>query len=671
MDMAYIQFIRAFVELKPRFPFWDRILKYTLIGRGVTLLVVLAIYYIDFNEPLSDQIMASSFVFEYLFIFLPFAIFLIRTRVKANYYLIAGMIVLIITVFVNALFIGLGRPDIYLMFSHIGIGTEVTLFTFGLGYRLLRLRKKQEEAKRVKAMGELKDEFFTNITHEFRTPLTIIQGTVDYLGTAISSPNKNEKIEALGDISHNNEKLLYLVNQILDLSKASAGYIQLEKKRGDIISFLRYITESFETLASFKGVIVQFNSSLESFELDYDEFRIQQVIANLPTNAVKFTPEKGSVNVFADISKKEPETLIIKVKDTGIGIPEDKLPHIFERFYQVGDTRSGFKAGTGVGLALVKELLKLMNGQIEVQSIAGKGTIFTIMLPVEQAAEERHLKNNHQKISAPDIAKEPETNIDQQEVLTLTEEEKPILLIVEDSKGVIKYLNRFLRDQYQIEMAFDGQKGVEKAFEIIPDIIITDIMMPEKDGIELCEELTNDSRTSHIPKVVLTAKTGREDKIRAYKAGANSHLTKPFDKEELDSIFSNMLKLRANIQAHYKDQALDQDALPEKGDIESEFLSQIKHTIEENIAEEGFGINELADKLFMSRVQLYRKLKALIGRTPSEYLTAYRMTRAKSLIEKTDMSIGDVAFSVGYGDPSHFTKVFQRVHGVKPSEVRK
>ncbi|MCB0854730.1 MAG: response regulator, partial [Bacteroidetes bacterium] len=412
---------------------------------------------------------------------------------------------------------------------------------------LAKEKNKLDQANaRLREMDAFKSRFFTNISHEFRTPLTVIKGINQQI------QKQPEKWQDRGHelIEQNSNQLLNLINQILELRKLESGSLTFTLIHGNIIPHLQYIAESFHSLAENKNIEIHFQSEEPEMNMDYDPEKITRIIANLIANAIKFTPDEGKV--FLHVKELPKEGLLeIKIEDTGVGIPSEKLPYIFDRFYQAesDNTRSG--EGTGIGLALVKELVSLLEGEIFVNSTPDKGTIFTIHLPVK-----RSLAGSDPSQTNSQIISENLHSISPFPVWASTgfdpENDRPSLLIVEDNPSLVEYLTSCLEDLYQIDVARNGQEGIDKALEVIPDLIISDVMMPLKDGLEVCNTLKKDPRTSHIPIILLTAKADIESRLAGFTYGANAYLTKPFNQQELLIRMKNLLDERLNLQARYQ-----------------------------------------------------------------------------------------------------------------------
>jgi len=454
--------------------------------------------------------------------------------------------------------------------------------------------------------------------------------------------------------------LLKLVNQMLDLSKLESGHLPVKMIRGDIVAYLHYLTESFHSYTDSKDILLTFCADFSDEDVDYDPEKLQNIMSNLLSNAIKFTPAGGEIEVA--VHKAGPE-IVIRVTDTGPGIPREHLPHIFDRFYQVEDTGSRYD-GSGIGLALVKELVRLLGGSISVESPPGKGAGFCIQLPISRGAS---------PASTPLLSSPVEAFATPlPELQVPLPGERDTVLLVEDNADVMTYLSAVLAESYQVLTARNGQEGIDKALEYIPDIIVSDVMMPVKTGFELCKALKSDDRSSHIPIVLLTAKADHEAKIAGLTYGADVYLSKPFNQEELQLQLKKLVALRRQLQEHY--QALGQQQ-PENSitplSLNDRFLQKILHIIESNISDEDFDMPKLCALLNMSRSNLFRKIKALTGESATGFIRSVRLNKARELLLNTDMNVTEVCFATGFSSPNYFSRVFQEVFGMAPSEVRR
>ena len=521
---------------------------------------------------------------------------------------------------------------------------------------------KQVEAARLKDLDETKTKLLTNITHEFRTPLTIILG----MAKLLKEKPDEWLIKGTEKITRNGIALLHLVNDLLDLAKLEAGAMPVISLQQDIIKQLRFLTESFSSVALDKSIDLQFNPHTKEFLMDFDADKLLQIVSNLLSNALKFTQNNGTVILSTENSINQ-HSFSILVKDNGRGISPEYLPQIFDRFYRVENPLLQSQSGSGLGLALTRELIKLMNGSINVESKLGSGTCFTITLPVTNNAP---LK---EKISDSEIIDYFEnTNHEHSSIHIHHTDNSPVLLIVEDNNDLTEYLYETLATDYQIKIASNGKSGLELAVEIIPDIIISDVMMPVMDGISMLEQLKKDIRTSHIPVIMLTAKADITSKLTGLAKGADEYLPKPFHEKELRIRLKNLIEMRQRLQEHFASMTPADSHLRDKSlIIENEFIRKVRSHMEDNIANEEFDIQNLCHEIAMSRAQLYRKFKALTGKSVFEYLRILRLHRAKELLLTSDLNITQVCFDVGFNNLSHFSRIFNEEFGKKSSDFRK
>ncbi len=613
----------------------------------------------------------------------------------------------------------------YLLYALVLAGIAFGVFLF-IKRRLElknQLRLEHQEAERLKELDVFKSRLYTNLTHEFRTPLTVILGMAEEgkmeigkLGNWENEDTKERRqlisnflISNFNLIERNGQNLLHLVNQLLDLSKLEDRSFKLNLRHGDIVAFLRYVTESFQSLANSRNLSLRFFTTLEKLEMDFDPEQVQQVVSNLLSNALKFTPSGGEIKV--EIRKLEIgqptnfpiSQFLISVSDTGIGIPEADLPHVFDRFYQVDGSSTRAGEGTGIGLAHALELVKLMDGEIRVESSTsplgdrGAGTTFTVRLPVAHSPVTQPLTPKGEPNSFLPLTPKGEPNPSTSAELFTTElpqlgsplgvkgKENPQILLIEDNPDVVTYLRTILQDSYEISIAYNGRIGIEKALELIPDLIISDVMMPEKDGYQVLDALKHDERTSHIPILLLTAKADASSKIAGLRRGADAYMPKPFQKAELLATLEMMLENKRRLAAHFskkydfaqnlsKAEDGEKTGLPPDAEtvlVEDAFLQKLRQIVEANYADEAFALPQLCNTLSMSRSQLFRKLKALTDVSPSDFIRNYRMAQAKLLLETTQLAVKEVAWQVGFKEVSHFSKTFLETYGISPSAVRK
>lgn len=564
-----------------------------------------------------------------------------------------------------------------LLYLLIILGIIYTLYHFQLRRRLAAA-----EAQRLQELDTVKTRLYTNITHEFRTPLTVISGMADQV---LEDP-ANWFREGLSMIKRNSQHLLGLVNQMLDLSKLESGRLPVNMVQDDIVKFFKYLTESYHSYAETKDIRLHLLPEVEELFMDFDPEKVQTIVGNLVSNAIKFTSVGGDVYITIE-GERQPEvdgqvkgepgnvsvindqsSIIIKVKDNGIGIPEEQLPLIFDRFYQADNSSTREGEGTGIGLALTREMVKLLGGRITVMSQIGKGTAFTVVLPVTRTADKEktsvHRQNNWDTQANEALAITPEA------ATAAAGTSLPLALLIEDNQDVLQYLAACLHGQYRLEMAENGQKGIEQAIELVPDIIISDVMMPEKDGFEVVKTLKQDERTSHIPIILLTAKADMESRLEGLEQGADAYLAKPFHKKELEVRLRKLIEIRQQLQGHYR--TLDPVKLGtgSKTDREVTFLNKVREALEARLSDEDYGIQELCADLAVSRTQLHRKLKALTGKSTSHVIRTIRLRKAMELLETSNLNVSEVGYAVGFTNRSHFTTVFKEEFGEAPSHFR-
>jgi signal transduction histidine kinase/DNA-binding response OmpR family regulator/ligand-binding sensor domain-containing protein len=527
----------------------------------------------------------------------------------------------------------------------------------GLLYALYRFQLTQQlrraEALRLQELDSLKTRFFTNITHELRTPLTIILGIATQLKTTTRQSLKDKG----GLIHRNGQHLLDLINQILDLSKLEAGKLPVQFLHGDVLVYLNYLLESFHSMASAKQIRLHFLPDVTELWMDYDANKTKQIISNLLSNALKHTPAGG--DIYLQVKQAE-ETVIFVVRDTGSGIAAKDLPHIFERFYQA----DAHGVGTGIGLSFTRELVHLLNGTIVVDTQVGKGTNIEVELPIGKAEGVPLAQPLGQPM--PELPANTQTLIEENRAT-----DRPLLLIVEDNVDVRNFLTESLRNTYQLIVAENGAIGIEKAQTHIPDLIISDVMMPEKDGFELCETLKKDKRTSHIPVILLTAKADVESRIEGLEQGADAYLAKPFEEAELAVRIRKLLELREALQTRYQDADFWEKKPTKPSHTEDAFVLRVRTLVEKNLEDSSFGIPQLCHQLGISRVHLHRKLKALTNQSTSHFIRRIRLQKAHELLRTSDLNVSEIAYEVGFADPTYFSRLYRETFGESPSQHRK
>lgn len=521
----------------------------------------------------------------------------------------------------------------------------------------LALQLKETEAQNLRELDQLKSRFFANISHEFRTPLTLIMSPIKRF---LSGDFKGDPTTYYHTIHRNAERLLQLVNQLLDLSRLESGRMVLKQEPGNLTQFIKGVAYSFLSLAETKHIHYQIEIPGPDIYAAFDQDKLLKIISNLITNAIKFTPEEGKVRVEVLISEG-PRNLFITVVDTGIGIPEEQLPYIFDRFYRV---ESNAQPGTGIGLALTKELVSLHGGEISVQSVEGFGTTFNIQIPIEKVSQQTVSK---EKALAPEeILPEEEKPL----VIADGNKEKPLVLVVEDNTEVRELVVSCMSDLYRIIEAEEGKTGLNMAKTEIPDLIISDVMMPVMDGIEMLRKLKSQKETSHIPVMMLTAKAEHEDRLEGLESGAEAYMPKPFDPKELLIRSRNLIDQRLKLQAKYATAVYLKPKDVAVNSADEKFLQRVIDVIEEYMGDEAFSIEDLGREVGMSRSQLHRKLKAMTGKSASLFLRSMRLQRAMDLLKQGGGTAAEIAYTVGFSSPAYFTRCFREQFGQTPGEVK-
>ncbi len=546
-------------------------------------------------------------------------------------------------------------------------------------YELNRIRLKDQlkmnqfEAKTLKELDQMRSNFFANVSHEFRTPLTLIHGQIESLRTEIGDQRQTKKLDMA---MRHARRLQQLINQLLDVAKMEAGKMPVRAQRADIVPFLRKLFASFESLAKQKRLGTRFYAQHERIDVYYEAEKLEKIFINLVANAFKFTPEGGdvSVSVRAPIIEEKKEWVEIEIRDSGIGIAEDHLPHIFDRFYQVesGDTRQ--YEGTGIGLALAKELVELHCGEIRVTSKIGLGTVFKVRLPLgrEHFSDDQLVGAMIAEANPPaELAGESPSPA---ELVPVREKDTPhrrIILIVEDHPDMRQYIRENLQEAYTLAEAVDGEQGFEMAKDLIPDLIISDVMMPNVDGYDLARQIRAHELTSHIPIIMLTAKAAEDEKLEGLETGVDAYLTKPFSIRELQVRVRKLIELRRQLLQTQKQPLKITASEIVVTPVDERFLKRLQKIVEENLEDEAFQVSELCLKIGVGERQLYRKLHALLGCTPAAYIRQIRLDRAKQLLEKGAGTVSEITFMVGYANTSAFARAFREAFGKAPSAFLK
>jgi len=530
----------------------------------------------------------------------------------------------------------------------------------------------ETQATQLKELDKMKSNFFANISHEFRTPLTLLLSPLE---RALSNENGWKTDRNITEMMFRNAKRLQtLINQLLDLSKLESGQMKLFLSEGDIIQFVKVIVASFESLAQSKNIIFHYRIPETPYSCFYDSDKLEIILNNLLSNAFKFTLEGGKVDLALDIDQKNKEEYLkFTVSDTGKGIPEPAIPKIFDRFYQADASSSREFEGSGIGLSLTKELVILMNGNISVQSKEGAGSTFTLEIPAitdpgQDLVFAKELKNNPILHESGNGVHESFRNSGTSQNEKEDRDALPLILLVEDNIDLSAYLTGILDKNFRIITAFNGKQGLELALENIPDLILSDMMMPEMDGFELCTKIRSQETTSHIPFVLLTARAAIEDRLEGFELGADEYLTKPFNVNELHVRINNLLEQRRNLRERFGREIKIQPKDITVTSLDERFLQKVIAKMEEKISDSSFSVETFSMEIGMSRKNFHRKLVALIDQTPNEFIRIFRLKRAAQLFEQKAGNVSEIAYQVGFQNLSYFTKCFKEQFGVAPNE---
>jgi signal transduction histidine kinase/DNA-binding response OmpR family regulator len=542
----------------------------------------------------------------------------------------------------------------------------------------------QEKTTQLEKLNNKKLQFFTNISHEFRTPLTLIINPLeDILRTKNLSPDIYNKLKT---IHKSSDRLSRLINELMDFNKLQFNKIFLQVKKIEVVAFTKEIIDYFKEEAATRKITIQFEPAVDELEDWLDPQMVEKIIFNIISNAFKFTPDNGTITISIDRLDAEKSLLIddnvtpsfaITIKDTGSGIRKKDLKRIFDRFYQVNNVNKVYYGSTGIGLEVVKEFVELHKGKIEVESELGEGTKFTVIFPLgksfynkNEIINEKHkLENNKNKLLF-------ETQISHANGSGFTEETKEevakpyTVLIVEDNTELRNYLKQELSKTYKILVAENGKKGYELAVQKLPDLIITDVIMPVMDGLQMCKNIKADLKTSHIPLLMLSAKAMVQDRLEGIDSGADIYLSKPF---ELDILKSSLAQLITSRQIMFKKfyTGITKLGKEKTTSLDNEFIQKVLHYINENISDSQMSVELLSSKIFLSRSQLYRKIKTLTGVSANEFVRNVRLEKAKQLIEQGNSNINEISYKVGFTSPSYFTKCYKIKYGHLPTQEKK
>ncbi len=543
----------------------------------------------------------------------------------------------------------------------------LTIVAFALIFLWYALRMRLQAYRVLRQMERVRMTFFTNITHEFRTPLTVILGLVEQMQQKQMAGGE-EQSRYLDAIQRQGNSLLELVNQLLDMSKLMAKADRKHWYRGNIIAYIRMMLESYRDYAASSRISILFQPEQSELEIDFVPEYFEKILRNLLSNALKFTEADGTIVVRTRVVKKRFELV---VADNGRGISEEDLPHIFDTFYQGANSEG--KKGTGLGLPFVKQMVESMEGEITAANQRPHGMIFTLTIPMERPEEQpipwtyAEAQKQAAYVEPTSFAEEPMPDGE-----ATDPDAFPSVLIVEDSPDISLYISSLLKEKYTLFFAANGKDGFEKAKQCMPDLIITDLMMPGMDGYALCDEIRREEVTNHIPIIIVTAKSEPEDRIRSVKKGADAYLMKPFHAEELLANIERLLEQRRMLRKKYGAALREGTEASIKLTIgERNFMNKLTRMVHAHIEEKTLNADFLADHLCMSRTQLDRKVRAIAGYTTTGFILQLRMEKAKRLLASTEQAVGDIAMTCGFEDTSYFTRVFKQANKMTPSQYRK
>jgi len=522
-----------------------------------------------------------------------------------------------------------------------------------------QIEQERREARQLHELDLMKIRFLTNISHEFRTPLSLILAPTEKI--LKEAENDKQKLQ-FQMINRNARRLLNLVNQLLDFRKIEVEGMELNPSEGNIIKFIKEAVNSFNELSHNKSILLSFKSNVECLFVTFDMDKLEKILFNLLSNAFKFTPEGGAITVKViceeNQDQKNAKNLIIIVKDTGIGIPKENQLQVFERFYthEVPDTL--VNQGSGIGLSITKEFVRLHGGQISLESSPGNGSSFKISLPVK-------VLENRQEESLAELL-EPATITKGEAGLSVVSN-KLTLLLIEDNDDFRSYLKSSLGEYFEVDEAKNGNEGWKKALATMPSLIVSDLMMPVMNGIDLCKKIKNDSRTAHIPFILLTAFSGQEQKLEGLQIGANDYVTKPFNFDLLLSRINNLIKQNQLLQQTYEKKVSVKTSQAEITSMDEKFIKKVMEIVEHNFSDPDFSVEFLSKEMGMSRVHLYNKLSTITGKTPIEFIRYMRLQRSLQYLDKSQLSVSEVAYKVGFNSAKTFTKYFKAEFNMIPS----
>jgi signal transduction histidine kinase/DNA-binding response OmpR family regulator len=540
-------------------------------------------------------------------------------------------------------------------------------------YLIAQTKKTRMLLKRELEINGLKSRFYANLTHEFRSPLTLILGPIEEM---MARGESLQMRHYLTPMRKNAQRLLELVNELLELSRIESGKLRLSLTRTDILAVVRGVVMSFESLAAMKHMRLAVITGEYPEDIFVDRDKIEKILSNLLSNALKFTPEKGSITVdVRRTSGHDPalaECLEILVKDNGSGIAQAEQEHIFDRYFQVENNEGRKQDGYGVGLALTKELVELHRGTIRAYSDGKTGTEIYIQLPLnlDLVMKECIAETAVMALDSPLAGRRPDGGEEFRDDAGRTESagHESTVLLIEDNADVRRYVRDTLASVYEIIEAANGEEGIALAKDKIPDLILCDVLMPEINGYQVCASLKDDERTSHIPIILVTAKADMESRIEGLETGADDYLMKPFVAKELTARIRNLIESRRKLREHFHHLVLKPGEVAVNS-LDEQFLKRMVCILEGHMADDKFTTEDLSEEMGMSRSHLHRKLKSLVGQGPNQFIRSFRLNRAHEMLRRNSGTAAEIAYAVGFGSPSYFTKCFHEKFGYTPSEL--
>ncbi|MEP1096173.1 MAG: ATP-binding protein [Cyclobacteriaceae bacterium] len=521
----------------------------------------------------------------------------------------------------------------------------------------------EQETKHLLEVNNLKTRFISKVLHEFKTPLSLIIGPLKAYEREGSL-----KPEMVRLIYRNAQRMNRLTNEVLDVSRIESGKLKLDLRKAEFNLFLKDIYLTFLGEAERKGIEYQFMGSSERLICYFDEAALEKVFYNILSNALKFT-NTGKITVSVQTTTLHEDLLsrsiLVKIRDSGIGIEEQDSSKVFDHFYQVDSSRKFVSGGTGVGLSLAKELVELHKGKIWVDSEVGKGSVFSVEIPMVQTGIDIHEMGENVELVSTDF--DPEV-IFEDDQIEYVDRNKPLLLLVEDHPDLAEFVKTQLKRKYNVIRCKEGKSGIEKAQAEIPDLIISDVMMPDRDGFELCDALKKDARTSHIPIILLTVRSSEKSKLTGLRKRADDYIVKPFSIDELMVRVDNLLRQRTELKKHFKKSLYTESGEMKIKSIDDQFISDLRAIVKERHSNGDFGVEVMEEELGISRRNLQRKMKALLDTTPIEFIKEYRLKRATQLLEQRSGNISEIAYRVGFNSAAYFTAQFKERFNKTPSE---